>query len=300
MSSPVLLVASAGTPGADLVHLADAAAGGAPVRGLAAAGGTPRSFARFVTAAARELGASTIVLESSRRGAEVGAYVAHDLDAGLLIDVARVRREGDVLVGEKRELGGTWDVTCSVAGPVVVLAQPAPWDGPVPEVAWLSADEGAAAEARVSEVVAQGAAAGRDVEPVSIETHDAEGVALAGAAVVVAGGRGLEGDLTPVRELAAALGGAVGATRDIVEEEWIGPEAMVGQTGTMVAPRLYIGAGLSGAPHHMLGMRAAETIVAVNTDPEAPIMEIADLAIVGDAAQVLTEAAALVRERRSS
>lgn len=298
MSSPVLLVAPRAA-GPDLVHLAAAAAGGAPLRGLDAGEGTARSFARRVAAAAEAVGAATVVLESSRRASEVGAYVAVDLDAGLLIEVARVQREGEILVGEKRELGGTWDVTCSVAGAVVVLARPAPWDGPVPEVEWLTPEELAATDAAVAVAVAEGAAGGRDVETVSVETHDAESVALGSAAAVVVGGRGLEGDLTPVRELADALGAAVGATRDIVEEEWIGAEAMVGQTGTMIAPRLYIGAGLSGAPHHMLGMRAAETIVAVNTDPEAPIMEVADLAIVGDAAEVLTEAARLVRERRT-
>ncbi|ROR95626.1 electron transfer flavoprotein alpha subunit apoprotein [Salana multivorans] len=297
MSSPVLLVASRGGSD-DLVHLAADAAGGAELRGVAAFGGTPRALARLLVACARRVGATRIVLESSRRAAEVAAYVAHDLDAGILADVLRVRRDGDVLVGEKRELGGTWDVTCSVAGPVVVLARPAAWDGPVPDVGWLTVEEFEAAEADVRAAAGEGAAIGRDVEPVSIDAHDVEGVALASAAVVVAGGRGLEGDLTPVRALADALGGAVGATRDIVEEEWIGPEAMVGQTGTMIAPRLYVGAGLSGAPHHMLGMRAAETIVAVNLDPEAPIMEVADLAVVGDAAAILTEAAELVRERR--
>ena len=95
------------------------------------------------------------------------------------------------------------------------------------------------------------------------------------------------------------LGAAVGATRDIVEEGWIGHESMVGQTGTMVAPRLYIGAGISGAPHHRLGMQAAEVIVAINTDADAAIMEIADFAVVGDAAAVLSAAAELIRARQA-
>ncbi|WP_235866487.1 electron transfer flavoprotein subunit alpha/FixB family protein [Serinibacter arcticus] len=105
--------------------------------------------------------------------------------------------------------------------------------------------------------------------------------------------------MSPVRALADALGGAVGATRDIVEEGWIGHETMVGQTGTMIAPRLYVGAGISGAPHHRLGMQAAEVIVAINLDADAPIMEIADVAIVGDAAAVLTQVVDALAARRA-
>lgn len=175
-------------------------------------------------------------------------------------------------------------MTALARGPVVVLAQPEPSEGSVPEVSPV--------------VLALPAlTAQHDVEVLSRRAMPREGVSLSEAHTVVAGGRGLHGDLNPVRDLADALGGAVGATRDIVEEDWIGHEAMVGQTGVMIAPRLYIGAGISGAPHHVLGMRAAEHIVAINTDPDAPLMELADLAIVGDAAQVLTEAADLIRER---
>lgn len=249
---------------------------------------TSARAAAAVAAAATQTGADVIVLPAGHRGSEAGALLAHRLDAALVWDVATLRREGEGLVATKRVLGGTWDVTVSVATPAVVLATPAPGSGEPP----------ATVPVAVPEIVED--AVGADVTVVAREVEERDEIALPGSAVVVAGGRGLEGDLTPVRELAAALGGAVGATRDIVEEGWIGHEAMVGQTGTMVAPRLYIGAGLSGAPHHVLGMRAAETIVAINLDPDAPIMEIADLAVVGDAAQILAEAARLVRERRGS
>lgn len=249
---------------------------------------TSAHAAAVVAAAAGEIGAEVIVLPASHRASEVGALLAHLLDAGIVWDAATLEREDDAVRVTKRVLGGTWDVTVTVTGHAVVLATPAPGTGEVPGVVPVVAPE----------VPAD--AVGPDVVVVAREQDVNDDVALPGAAIVVAGGRGLEGDLTPVRELAQALGGAVGATRDIVEEGWIGHEAMVGQTGTMVAPRLYIGAGLSGAPHHVLGMRAAETIVAINLDPDAPIMEIADLAIVGDAASVLTEAARLVRERRGS
>lgn len=230
-------------------------------------------------------GSEVLVLASSHRAKELGALVAHARGAGLIIDAHAVERdEQGRLVGRKRELGGTWDVACAVAGPAVVLAKPPPADEieltpvPLPE----------------ADVV------GRDVEVLGRTEHAGDGrPALADATVVVAGGRGLEGDLTPVRVLADALGGAVGATRDIVEDGWIGHDAMVGQTGTMVSPRLYIGAGISGAPHHRLGMQASEVIVAINLDADAPIMEIADFAVVGSAAEVLLQAAAEIAARRA-
>lgn len=242
---------------------------------------TSAAAAAALAQVAREHEAQLVVLPGSHHAAEVGALLAHRLDAALVWDVAALSRD-DRLLTHKRVLGGTWQVSAAVDGNAVILATPAPSAGELPAVT----------------TVALPAATG-DVTLVSRQREVSDGVALAGASVVVAGGRGLDGDLTPVRELAAALGGAVGATRDIVEEGWIGAEAMVGQTGTMIAPRLYIGAGLSGAPHHVLGMRAAETIVAINLDPDAPIMELADLAIVGDAATVLTEAVALLRARRA-
>ena len=116
--------------------------------------------------------------------------------------------------------------------------------------------------------------------------------------VVVVGGGGTEGDFTPIEELADVLGAAVGATRVATDEGWIDHSAQIGQTGVTVAPRLYIGAGVSGAIHHRSGMQAAETIVAVNTDPDAPIFELADLGIVGDLTEVLPQAAAEIRRLR--
>lgn len=116
-----------------------------------------------------------------------------------------------------------------------------------------------------------------------------EQVNLTGAEVVVAGGRGLGGpegfDL--VRRLATALGGVVGATRGAVDSGWIGHAHQVGQTGRTVAPRLYIALGVHGAVQHVVGMQGSENIVAVNTDPAAPIFQVATYGIVGDLYEVV-------------
>ncbi len=127
-----------------------------------------------------------------------------------------------------------------------------------------------------------------------------DGEPLGEAAVVVAGGRGTGGDFALVNELAEVLGGAVGATRDATDEGWIAHEHMVGQTGTTVTPALYVACGISGAVHHRGGMQGSGTIVAIDTDPDAPIFEIADLGIVGDLFEVLPQAIDALRARGGS
>ena len=116
-----------------------------------------------------------------------------------------------------------------------------------------------------------------------------EKINLTGADVIVCGGRGLgkpEG-FELVRELAEALGGVVGATRGAVDSEWIGHAHQVGQTGRTVAPKLYVALGVSGAVQHLVGMQSSDHIVAVNSDPNAPIFKVATYGIVGDLYEVV-------------
>jgi electron transfer flavoprotein alpha subunit len=127
-----------------------------------------------------------------------------------------------------------------------------------------------------------------------------EKINLTGADVIVTGGRGLgkpEG-FELVRELADALGGVVGATRGAVDSEWIGHAHQVGQTGRTVAPKLYVALGVSGAVQHLVGMQSSDHIVAVNSDPNAPIFKVATYGIVGDLYEVVPAMLARLRELR--
>ena len=115
----------------------------------------------------------------------------------------------------------------------------------------------------------------------------------------MAGGRGVAGEdgFKIVQELADALGGAVGATRAAVDAGWINYAHQIGQTGKIVKPQLYLALGISGAIQHKVGMQTAETIVAVNRDPDAPIAEFADLLVVGDLFEVAPAISAALRAR---
>ncbi len=123
--------------------------------------------------------------------------------------------------------------------------------------------------------------------------------ALEEADIIVAGGRGTGGEagFAALRELAEVLGGAVGASRAAADAGWVPYQLQIGQTGKVVKPALYFAAGISGAIQHRVGMQAAEHVVAINRDPDAPIGEFADLFVVGDLFQIVPALTAELRRR---
>jgi len=135
------------------------------------------------------------------------------------------------------------------------------------------------------------------VRRIGFKANEGEEVDIQAADVVVSGGKGLKKaeNFALIRELAEKLGGSIGASRDAVDRAWIGYPHQVGLSGKTVTPKLYVAAGISGAIQHLAGMKTAETIVAINSDPDAQIFRVADYGIVGDLFEVLP----LLNERLS-
>lgn len=134
-----------------------------------------------------------------------------------------------------------------------------------------------------------------------IDTGQGDGVDVAAADIIVSGGRGMQGreNFKILQELADALGGVVGASRAAVEAGWMPAERQIGQTGKTVRPKLYIACGISGAIQHLVGMQGSDTIVAINSDRNAPIFDVATYGIVGDVFKVVPALTKRVRELRS-
>lgn len=240
-----------------------------------------------------ELGASAVLLTSSFENKEVAARLGVLTGAGVVVDASGVEVAGDRVVADKSVLAGTWTTRCAVRTPLAVVALKA-----------NSVTVEPAAAPSVPAVVRHAVTVRDDVRRATVvertERAGSDRPALGEAQVVVVGGRGTDGDFSLLEELADVLGGAVGATRVATDEGWIGHDAQIGQTGVTVSPKLYIGAGVSGAVHHRGGMQASGTIVAVNSDPESPIFEIADYGIVGDLFTVLPQTIAELRRLKAA
>jgi electron transfer flavoprotein alpha subunit len=169
---------------------------------------------------------------------------------------------------------------------------------------------------RPASVAAEPAAASSSVEVVEVSVpaelpavRVTDRVEEAGAAapieearIIVGGGRGVgtADGFHLIEELAEAMGGAVGATRAVVDAGWIGYGQQIGQTGKIVKPALYVACGISGAIQHKVGVQTAGTIVAINRDPDAPIAEFADLMVVGDLFEIVPRLTEAIRERKSA
>ncbi len=248
--------------------------------------------AATVADAVRARGARVVLFPSTLEGKEIAGRVSIRLDAGLVTDAVGVTRVDGQVETTQSVFAGGYTVRARATTPITLVTVK-------PNVCVPTATGGTPAAVEPVAPATDAAPGGRVVER---RPRSATGrPELSEAAIVVSGGRGVGGaaDFAQIEELADALGGAVGASRAAVDAGWYPHAYQVGQTGTTVSPTLYVACGISGAIQHRAGMQTSRTVVAVNTDAEAPIFEMADLGIVGDLHQVVPQAAEEARRRRS-
>ncbi|HXV33637.1 MAG TPA: electron transfer flavoprotein subunit alpha/FixB family protein [Gaiellaceae bacterium] len=275
------IAGQAGRFGAARVYAADDPALAAPL---------PQPRVDVLAKLVRDGGFDTVLFGASVLSADVAAGLAARLGAGLNWDLVDLQLRDGELVG----------------------IRPALQDSVYADVGWKDEPRLALVRSGTFEPVESGGEA--EVEELAVELEDfstravmverahaeSEGPSIEEADVIVAGGRGLgePGKFALLEELAKALGGAVAATRAVVDAGWYPYATQVGQTGKTVAPKLYVACGISGAIQHKVGMQGSGTIVAINKDPNAPIFEYADVGVVGDLHQIVPKLTELVQERR--
>lgn len=218
---------------------------------------------------------AVVLMGATTQGKDLAARLSARLNTALATDSVSLKVDGGEVVATRPMYGGKILADVALSGaPVIVSVRP--------NTQTITPAGAAGAVEKVA--VAVGSVGTRVVA----KQFEAGKVDLTEADIIVAGGRGLGGpDFCTVENLARTLGGAVGASRSAVDEGWRPASDQVGQTGKTVSPNLYIACGVSGAIQHLAGMSSSKVIVAVNKDPEAPIMAKADYAIVGDLFEVL-------------
>ncbi len=238
---------------------------------------------------------SAVLFPATAMGKDLAPALAARCGVPWIAEAIEVERDRDDLCARKSMYGGKVFGTVRTKGSALRVLSIRPGAYPAADrdpsrtgttVALPLASEPAAERSRVVEV--------RGAVGQTVDLQEAE--------IIVSGGRGLKGpeNFHLIRELADALGGAVGASRAVVDAGWIDHQHQVGQTGLTVAPKLYVACGISGAIQHLAGMRTSGCIVAINKDPDAPIFKIADYGIVGDLFEVVPILIEEVRKMRSS
>lgn len=254
----------------------------------------PLAWARALTDLAGTASAAVVVAAGTDRGNEVMAHAGALAGVAMAAQCLSVTVSGDGVLGVSRY---RW--AGSLIEEAVLTERPALLTV-VPDTAPAVPAErpGVAAVRPWQPALRDGDA----VVSVTETEGRRDGVSLGEARVVVGGGRGIGSAeaFAPLEELARLLGGVVGVSRVVTSLGWRPHTEQVGQTGTKIAPEVYLACGISGAIQHLAGCQGARHVVAINTDPDAPIMRHADYAVIGDAGQIVAALAQAVRERRTA
>lgn len=244
-----------------------------------------QEYARSMEHIVRQVKPSVLLIGATVEGRDLAARLAVRLETGLTADCTQLAIAADGLLLQTRPAYGgnvTATIVCTKSRPQMATVRPGVFPVPQPnrslpaaELVHFSVPSGSSATVRV--LAAELLSSAEDI--------------LGAAAVVVACGRGIrnEAGLRLAERLAQALGGVTGASRGAVEAGFLPRSRQIGQTGKIIRPNLYIACGISGAIQHLVGMKQAQCVIAINNDPEAPIFKAADYGICGDLFVVLPE-----------
>lgn len=247
------------------------------------------AFGQAIRAAVVAARPSLLLLSNTPVGWDVAPRLAAALDGAFVSDCFNLEVEGGKLVCHRRVFNGKLDARVAPnAEPVIATVQPG-----------ATAAFNGTADGKVTKLdVSIG-----DLKSKFVATRIAEkkGVDLSKAEIIVSGGRGVgapEKFPEVIQPLADALGGAMGASRPVVDAGWLPHEYQVGSSGQVVTPKLYIAAGISGAIQHLVGMKNSNFIIAINKDADAPIFEVANLGVVGDLFEIVPALTKAVKEAK--
>jgi electron transfer flavoprotein alpha subunit len=251
---------------------------------------SPEGFSTALAAVVDKADPEIVLIAASALGKDLGPALAARLGAPVITDAIDLTVEDAKVKAVRPVYAGKVRVTVEPAAlPAVVSIRPNVFE---------PAEE---RDARAEDVAVTVDLTGDRIRAVVTEVlaPEVRSVDLTEADIIVSGGRGMKGpeNFHLVEDLAAALGGVVGASRAVVDAGWRPHSEQVGQTGKTVSPKLYVACGISGAIQHLAGMSSSKCIVAVNKDPDAPIFKVADYGIVGDVFEVLPALTAAVKEK---
>jgi electron transfer flavoprotein alpha subunit len=255
---------------------------------------TPGGWVSVLAPAIGRAAPAFVVFPHTYQTVDFAARLAQASGAGLLPEVTGFEAgDGGGLVWKRPILEGKMAARVRVKGEGTVLVSVQSGSFPAEEAA-------TGGPAPVEPLDTGGAAPAPDREILGVEDTGGGQVDLGKAPVIVAVGRGVGGEdkLGPVRELAAELGAEIGASRPVIDNGWLPRDRQIGSSGQTVAPKLYLALGISGAIQHVVGMKGAGCVVAVNKDPGAPIFNLSDYGIVGDLHELVPALTAALREAK--
>ena len=250
---------------------------------------TPGGYIGVLAAAIEAESPALVLFPHTYQSVEYVPRLAQVSGAALVSEAVSYERRDGRLVWRRPVLGGKLQAEVAVRGEGTALVS-------LQSGAFAADEMARGGEAAATRPLAGEAAPDRQV--LGVEEAGEQEIDLSQAPIIVAVGRGIgkEENLPIIEELAAALGAEIGASRPVIDSGWLKRERQIGSSGQTVAPKLYVGAGISGAIQHLVGMKGSRVVVAINKDPGAPIFALADYGIVGDLHEIVPAITAALKE----